>query len=324
MNKLDINGHSKHIYTSIEKKNVIEIRGLSKTFGGKTAIDNLNLTVRTGEIYGFLGPNGAGKTTTIRMLLDLVHPDRGTVKLNGFDIRKDFRRAIERVGAVVETPMFYPYLSGYNNLRLIARLHPAITNSRIAEVLEMVGLSDRAGDKVGIYSLGMRQRLGLARALTNNPQLIILDEPTNGLDPQGMKEVREMISQLALEQDITFFISSHLLNEVEQVCNRVGILHRGKLLTEGTVPELLQTDHETIELGTPYRKKVLEILQGIAYVKDVQPSSGGLIVETEKGYSAKLNEELGRKGIFVNYLIPQQSSLEQYFIEKTEGGQRNA
>ncbi len=317
-------GNKKVTHLSGTEKNVIEVRGLSKTLGGKTVIDNLNLTVKAGDIYGFLGPNGAGKTTTIRMLLDLIHPDRGTVKLNGFDIRTDFKKAVERVGAVVETPTFYPYLSGYNNLRISARLYPGLPDNRIAEVLEMVGLSARADDKVGTYSLGMRQRLGLARALVNCPRLVILDEPTNGLDPHGMKEVREMICQLALEQDITFFISSHLLNEVEQVCNRVGILHGGRLLTEGPVPELLQTDSETIELGTSEEKEVLEILKGIAYVKAVQMSSGGLIVKTEKGHSAKINEELGRRGVFVNYLLPRQNSLEQYFISKTGGGKSDA
>jgi len=306
-----------------QKKNVIEVRGLRKSFGGRAVIDNLDLSVKAGDIFGFLGPNGAGKTTTIRMLLGLIHPDGGTVKLNGFDIRTEFKKAIEKVGAVVENPTYYPYLSGYNNLRLNARLYPGLKESRIDDVLEMVRLSKRAGDKAGIYSLGMKQRLGIARALLNQPRLVILDEPTNGLDPQGMKEVREMICQLALEQDITFFISSHLLNEVEQFCNRVGILGGGKLLTEGTVTELLQTRYETVELRTAQEKQAMEILRDLAYIKNIQPSSGGLTVETEKGYSAKLNQELGQRGVFVEYLIPSQSSLEQYFIQKTEGGQLN-
>jgi ABC-type multidrug transport system ATPase subunit len=162
-------------------------------------------------VFGFLGPNGAGKTTTIRMILGLIKADSGSAEINGYDTKKDFLKAISSVGAVIKTPEFYSYLSAYQNLALIRNLHPNVPKKRIGEILDIVGLADRAADKVDTYSLGMKQRLGIARALLNYPKLVILDEPTNGLDPQGIKEVREMILQLALEQDITFFISSHLL-----------------------------------------------------------------------------------------------------------------
>jgi len=219
---------------------LLQTRNLTKSFGDKTVIDRLNLHVRKGDIYGFLGRNGQGKTTAIRLVTGLIFPDSGDVVIDGHNLRQDFKRAIANVGAIVETPSFYGYLSGYDNLKLMANLVPGIHKDRIDEVLDMVRLSRRARDKVRTYSLGMKQRLGIANALLGHPKLIILDEPTNGLDPQGMKEIKEMIVQLAAEKRITFFISSHLLHEVEQICNRVGMIHNGTLLVEATVDELAQ------------------------------------------------------------------------------------
>jgi len=221
----------------VSETNVLEVFRINKSFGSKRVVSDLSFNVAKGDIFGFLGPNGAGKTTTIRMMLGLISIDSGSVKINGFDIRKNFSQAIGRVGAVVETPNFHLYLSGYRNLKLVANLHPEVPKSRIEEVLEIVGLASRAGDKVKTYSLGMKQRLGLARALLNQPSLVFLDEPTNGLDPQGIIEIREMISQLAIEQDITFFITSHQLHEVEQICNKVAILKEGRLLAKVPVPQ---------------------------------------------------------------------------------------
>lgn len=219
---------------------LLEARNLEKTLGGRKIIDNLSLRVMMGDIYGFLGRNGQGKTTTIRILTGLVFPDSGDVIIDGYNLRSNFEKAISKVGAIVESPSFYGYLSGYDNLRLMANLVPGIRQGRVEEVLEIVGLSRRAKDKVTTYSLGMKQRLGMANALLNNPKLIILDEPTNGLDPQGMKEIKEMIIQLASEKNITFFISSHLLREVEQICTRVGIIDNGRLLREASMMELKQ------------------------------------------------------------------------------------
>lgn len=223
---------------------LLETRNLTKSFRGRKIIDNLNLKVMKGDVYGFLGRNGQGKTTTIRLMTGLIFPDSGEVVINGCNLRTDFKGAISQIGAIVESPTFYDYLSGYENLSLMANLVPGVSKSRINEVLEIVGLRNRAKDKVRTYSLGMKQRLGIANALLNNPQLIILDEPTNGLDPQGMKEIREMIVQLSSEKNITFFISSHLLHEIQQFCNRIGIINDGKLLVEGNVNELVGNSNE--------------------------------------------------------------------------------
>ncbi len=219
---------------------LLQTRNLTKSFGGRKIIDNLNLQVMKGDIYGFLGRNGQGKTTTIRLITGLIFPDSGDVIIDGHNLRSDFKKAISNVGAIVESPSFYGYLSGYDNLKLMANLVPGIKRDRIDEVLEIVRLSPCAKDKVKTYSLGMKQRLGIANALLSSPKLIILDEPTNGLDPQGMKEIKEMIVQLVSEKDITFFISSHMLHEVEQICNRVGIIDNGKLLSEASIVELTQ------------------------------------------------------------------------------------
>mgnify|MGYP000868548631 CR=1 FL=1 len=217
---------------------LLETRHLTKSFRGRKIVDDLNIRVMKGDVYGFLGRNGQGKTTTIRMMTGLIFPDSGDILVKGISLRKDFKRAIAHIGAIVEMPAFHDYLTGYENLALMANLAPGVTKSRIREVLDIVGLGGRARDKVKTYSLGMKQRLGIANALLHEPELIILDEPTNGLDPQGMKEIKELILQLASEKDITFFISSHLLHEMQQLCNRIGIIQNGRLLMEGDVREL--------------------------------------------------------------------------------------
>lgn len=298
----------------------LEVEKLNKTFGSKQVVYNLSFNVGKGDIFGFLGPNGAGKTTTIRIILGLIHPDSGLVKINGHNLKTDFNNAIQGVGAVVETPKFYLYLTAYENLLLTANLHSEVPRSRIDEVLEIVGLKKDARQKVRNYSLGMKQRLGLARALLNYPRLVFLDEPTNGLDPQGMQQIREMISQLAIEQDITFFITSHLLYEVEQICNRVAIIKEGKLVTENTVKNLLNRDTEMIEVLTPEPDKAVNVLQMSGLAQTIQPSSLGVNVEIRKGDSMKLNEYLVTHHIPVEYLIPKNQSLEQHFLKLTEGG----
>ena len=304
--------------------NILEVNNLVKSFGDNKAVDQVSFNVERGEIFGFLGPNGAGKTTTIRILLGLIFPDQGQVKINGYDINTDFKGAIAKVGAVVETPAFYTYLTGYQNLKLMANLHKDIGKERVEEVLKIVGLEKRGKDKVKTYSLGMKQRLGIARALLNRPDLIILDEPTNGLDPQGIKEVREMIKRLATEEGITFFISTHLLHEVEQVCNKVAILKEGQIITSGFVKELLDRNHEIIEICTPQIEKTAQELKNLEYARLIKESSQGLIVELEKGMSGELNKLLINRQIEVNYLIPKNPSLEEFFIEITEGGNQIA
>ncbi|WP_366922945.1 ABC transporter ATP-binding protein [Metallumcola ferriviriculae] len=303
------------------KKAVLEVINLSKSFGAKRVVNDISLDVSEGDIYGFLGPNGAGKTTTIRMLLGLVHPDAGTVNINGHNLMHNFNDAINSVGALVETPAFHLSLSGHQNLALIKNLHPQIPEKRIHEVLEMVRLDNKANDQVKTYSLGMKQRLGIARTLLHYPKLVILDEPTNGLDPQGMKEVREMICQLSLEQDITFFISTHLLHEVEQTCNKVAILQEGDLIAQGSVKQLLAHNNEVVEIITDETDLAIDILRSAPFIKSIGKTSQGLSVELDRGFSASTNKMLVSRGIAVNYVIPKQQSFEQYFLDLTQGGE---
>lgn len=276
----------------MNKKILLQTKNLTKTYGFRAAVNKLNLQVEEGDIYGFLGQNGSGKTTTIRMITGLIHPDDGEVKIAGYDLKSNFKKAISHVGAIVEYPTFYSYLSGYDNLRLMANLLPNVTPKEIDEVLEIVNLTNRAKDKVETYSLGMKQRLGIANSLLNHPKLIILDEPTNGLDPQGMKEIKELIIQLASEINITFFISSHQLNEIEQICNKVGILQKGKLLAEHDVKQLLSDEQETVEINTPEIEKAEKILRTDVNVKSIQRSQNKLIIRLNKGYSPNLNQLL--------------------------------
>ena len=233
---------------------MLKIENLSKSYskGATKAVDNISFEVKPGEIYGFLGPNGAGKTTAIRAILGLIHFEKGDVIINGYNMRKDFRNGIRMVGAMVETPQFHDKHSGIWNLRMMAKFYDGISEKRIEETLEIVGMKTRAKDKVSTYSLGMKQRLGIAGALLHHPSLVILDEPTNGLDPKGMKEVREIIKHLSIEQNIAFFISSHLLNEVESLCNKIGIIKGGRIIKE------LTSENIPIKYAIPKNKSLEE------------------------------------------------------------------
>ncbi len=215
----------------------LQTAGLTKSYGGKRVVDNLDLAVKTGCIYGFLGPNGAGKTTTMRMILGLISRDAGTVQLFGDSDPIGGRR---HLGGIVEGPRFYEYLSGIENLRVLESYGPGVSESRLRELLSMVRLADRAEDRVKTYSLGMKQRLGIAQALLGDPKLLLLDEPTNGLDPAGMKEVRELIRTMQKERGLTVFVSSHLLAEVEALCDEVGVIQEGSKVAEGSVDELIE------------------------------------------------------------------------------------
>jgi ABC-2 type transport system ATP-binding protein len=299
---------------------VLDIENLHKSFGTREVLKGLSLKVERGDIYGFLGPNGSGKTTTIRCILGLVHPQQGRVLLNGQEIQSNFKACIVKIGTVVETPKFYEQYSGYRNLKLMLDLYQDIPDRRIDEVLEIVGMRERAGDKVKTYSLGMKQRLGLARALLHQPELVILDEPTNGLDPQGMKEIREMIIQLSSEYNITFFISTHLLNEVEVLCNRVGILKNGQKIAEGEVQSLLKQENEALEIVSADCESILSLLSRLKFVLSAKQSEKGLHAEILKGYSYMLMKELVDKNIRFDYVIPKTQSLESYFLGLTEGG----
>ena len=236
---------------------MLEIQKLNKSYRRRKIIDNLNMTVYKGDIYGFLGANGEGKTTTIRMITSLIKADSGDIIINGKSVINCKNEAIRNIGAMVEAPKFYENMSGYENLELMARIMPGISDRDIQNVLGLVGLKDRGRDKFKEYSMGMKQRLGIANALLGDPKLIILDEPSNGLDPYGMKEINNLIVSLAKRCDKTFIISSHLLHEMEGICNRIGILHSGKLCIEGEVRALIN-DNKVENLEELFFKKVGE------------------------------------------------------------------
>jgi ABC-2 type transport system ATP-binding protein len=299
---------------------ILQVANVHKSFGSKKVLNEVNIAISPGEVFGFLGPNGAGKTTTVRVILSLVRPDQGTIMINGYNIKERFKQAIACVGAVVETPKFYLCLSGYQNILLMANLHRNIPRSRIEQVLKIAGLTERAQDPVGTYSLGMKQRLGIARALINDPKLIFLDEPMNGLDPQGIFEVRELIRRLANEQGTTFFLTSHLLHEVEQVCNRIAILNKGQILIQGSVDDLLANDSETVEIHTKETSRTQQALQEVAYIRRfTRLDEHRVIVEIDKGLSGRLNRHLINLGIEVEYLVPNNQSLENLYMELIQG-----
>ena len=236
---------------------MLEIQKLNKSYRKRKIINNLNMTVYKGDIYGFLGANGEGKTTTIRMITSLIKADSGDIIINGKSVINGKNEAIKKIGAMVEAPKFYENMSGYENLELMAKITPGVSDLDIQNVLGLVGLKDRGRDKFKEYSMGMKQRLGIANALLGDPKLIILDEPSNGLDPYGMKEINNLIVSLAKRCDKTFIISSHLLHEMEGICNRIGILHSGKLCIEGEVRALIN-DNKVENLEELFFKKVGE------------------------------------------------------------------
>ncbi|QIN81648.1 ATP-binding cassette domain-containing protein [Rubrobacter tropicus] len=292
---------------------LVETRGLTKRYGGITAVDDLNLAVRRGEVYGFLGPNGAGKTTTLKMLLGLVRPSGGSARV--LDRSPGTPGGLAKIGALVESPAFYPYLSGKNNLKVMAR-YCGVPNSRVAEVLEDVELAGRAKSRYKKYSLGMKQRLGVAAALLKDPELLILDEPTNGLDPKGMADMRSLIRRLGTGER-TVLLSSHLLGEVEQVCDRVGVIHKGRLISEGAVTDLrggeaLLVRAEPVEEAA----KIAEKLEG---VERVETNDGVLRLTTGPERAAEINAKLVSAGLRVSELRFAERSLEDAFLELTGG-----
>ena len=230
----------------VKMAKVLECKNLNKKIGKKDILKNVSLEVQEGDILGFIGPNGAGKTTTIKLILGLQKITSGEVKINGYDIKKDFEKAIERVGTIVENPDLYMYLSGLENLKIIARLYKNVDQKRVEEVIKLVGLENRIKDKVSKYSLGMRQRLGIAQAILHKPNLLILDEPTNGLDPEGIKQLRDLLTKLAKEEKMAILISSHNLAELESFCNKVSIIQNGEIIETSTLEEAKRVDGKMI------------------------------------------------------------------------------
>lgn len=299
---------------------MLELIAVHKSFGPHRVLEDINLHIARGEVFGFLGPNGAGKTTLIRIILGLVRPDHGTVRINGYNIHTDFYKAIACVGAVVETPKFYNQLTGRQNMALMANLHRDVPRQRIEEVLATVGLLKQANDKVATYSLGMKQRLGIARALVHNPRLVFLDEPMNGLDPQGMFEVRELIANMADHYRTAFFITSHLLHEIEQVCANIAVIQAGKIIRQGQVAALLGKQTEEVCVMTGSVAKACALLKDLDYVRHVHVGDGQLRVELNKGCSGQLNKALVHHDIDVDYIIPRQQSLEDFYLELMSEG----
>ncbi|MGN6258687.1 MAG: ATP-binding cassette domain-containing protein [Solirubrobacterales bacterium] len=297
----------------------IEVRGLVKRYGELTAVDRVDLTVEHGDVFGYLGPNGAGKTTSLRMMLGLIRPDEGSVRLFGRDPQLGVA-ALEGVAGFVEAPAFYPYLSGRENLRLCAALDGHEAASRIDEVLEVVEMRERAKDRVGGYSHGMRQRLGIAAALLRRPRLLLLDEPATGLDPGGMRDMRELIRDLA-RRGITVLLSSHLLVEVEELCNRVAIVRRGAVAYEGELAELRDRAGVSYRLRTTADERARGVCAAQPGIEDVREAPGGGLLFRAGGEAAvgELSLALAESGAPVLELTPRQASLEDLFFQLTEG-----
>ncbi|MGE5072996.1 MAG: ABC transporter ATP-binding protein [Anaerolineae bacterium] len=295
---------------------VLETRGLTKRYGRTTVVDAIDITAFEGEIFGFLGPNGAGKTTTLGMALGLVHPTAGEVRIFGKCITPDRVDGLREVGALLGAPAYVPYLSAWDNLDLVGRLSPGVDRRRIAEVLSLVGLADAAKRRVGKFSTGMKQRLGLAMALLHRPRCVLLDEPMNGLDPAGMREIRTLLRSL-IEQGTSVLLSSHLLYEVQQVCDRIAVLSKGRIVAQGRVQELLETGKPFVRLTVQDAAAASGMIRGFAGVEDVRCNGSRSLVV--KGLSSQaLMDELLKHHIIPSEIVAQRGDLEALFIALTE------
>ncbi len=297
------------------EKTVLKCENLNKKFGKKQILSKVSFAMQEGDILGFIGPNGAGKTTTIKLILGLQNITEGKVTINGYDIEKQFTKAIEKVGAIVENPDLYMYLSGYENLKLIANLYQGIDSKRIDEVVRLVKLENRIKDKVSKYSLGMRQRLGIAQAILHRPNLLILDEPTNGLDPEGIKEMRELLVDLAKKEKMAILISSHNLAELDNLCNKVCIIKNGEIIETSDISGIKK------EVGKQFKifevdnsKKVKSLLPEVVEMKDNQ-----FKIDIPREKVPEIIEELVKNKIKIYQVKEEEKSLEQAFFEKTGG-----
>jgi ABC-type multidrug transport system ATPase subunit len=300
---------------------ILQTQNLTKRFAGRTAVDSLTLQVERRDIYGFLGPNGAGKSTTLRMLLGLIRPSAGQVQFPVHGLRWEYLRARSRIGAIIETPAFYENFSARRNLQLLASLSGGVLSKRVEEVLEIVGLKERAHEPVKVFSFGMRQRLGIAQALLPTPELIILDEPTNGLDPQGIQQTRQLIRRLRDELRLTILLSSHLLAEVEQLCNRVGIINEGRLLYEGE-PAALVAPTTRFKLKVDKLAEAFQLLERDPTITVGQNGAAYLHVDAHAEHISAVNAFLVGHGIKVYELTPTQESLEEAFLRLTVDANR--
>ncbi len=301
---------------------VLEIQGISKTMGKRKVVDNVSFTVNAGEVFGFLGPNGAGKTTTIKMALGLLSIDAGEVFINGHSVKKEYEKALEKVGGIIENPEMYGYLTGMTNLQLFARMHGSISRQRIEEVVKQVKLGNRVHDKVRKYSLGMRQRLGVAQAILHAPNLLILDEPTNGLDPVGIKELRDTLRGLAETKNVAVLVSSHLLSEMELMCDRIGIIDNGRMIDVKTLQDIHESTQTvlssyTIEVSDPQVARA--VLTGYNDQFVLTEQGGLLSFDAMREDIAKINRLLVQHDVDVYSITSQQKTLEDAFMEVTNG-----
>ncbi|MNM77415.1 putative ABC transporter ATP-binding protein YxlF [compost metagenome] len=313
-----------------ERKNVLSVQSLKKKIGKQWIVKDVSFDVKEGEVFGFLGPNGAGKTTTIRMLVDLITPTEGRVKICGYEVHKDPERALAYVGSIVENPEVYNYLTGWENLEQFARMMPNVDKSRISEVASLVDLNQRIHDKVKTYSLGMRQRLGIAQALLGRPKLLILDEPTNGLDPKGIHELRGFIRKLA-DEGMAVFVSSHLLSEIQLLCDRVAIISHGKVLAVGTVDELIEGSSSYIIWELEPRVEGEKLLRqvGVSVVENAEKvldhatiaalGCNAVVTQMSPEDVTDIVPQLVGRNISVRAIQKISPTLEQLFLEMTDG-----
>ncbi|OCT11164.1 bacitracin ABC transporter ATP-binding protein [Paenibacillus pectinilyticus] len=295
---------------------IVQVDHVSKRIGAKTIIDKLSFDVPRGEVFGFLGPNGSGKTTTIRMMVGLMSISEGDIRIGGHSIRTHFEQAIRHIGAIVENPEMYKFLSGYHNLVHYARMIPGIGSDRIQEVIDLVGMTNRIHDKVKTYSLGMRQRLGIAQALLHKPSVLILDEPTNGLDPAGIRELRDHLRKLTREEGISVIVSSHLLSEMELMCDRVAIIQNGKLIDVRLIKEFVQEDgKQRIVFELSNLEQAVKLAADKAVSVEVVDSE--LVMNLDKQETAAWNQKFVEAGIAVYGIRKSIKSLEDQFLEMT-------
>lgn len=293
----------------------MELQNVHKTIGKKKIIKGLDFSVRKGEVFGFLGPNGAGKTTTIRMMVGLMSITEGDVKINGVSIKDNYKEAIQHVGAIVENPEMYPFLTGWKNLKHFARMMPGITDERIHEVIKLVRLEKAIDEKVGKYSLGMRQRLGIAQALLHNPSILILDEPTNGLDPAGIREIRQYIRRLAEEENVSVIVSSHLLSEIELMCDRIGIIKNGELITvEDIKSEKEANDNVKVRLEVDNPETAATVLKNTLEMT-VEIKDDILFFTSAKEAIPQIVKQLVNENIAIFEVALEKDSLEEKFFE---------
>lgn len=293
---------------------ILKCEDLHKNIRSKEIIKGISFDIKEGEILGFIGPNGAGKTTTIKLLIGLQQLSKGTIHINGYDIQKDFAKAIQRVGSIVENPDLYMYMSGYNNLKLAANLYSDVDKARIDEVVKLVGLENRIKDKVSKYSLGMRQRLGIAQAILHRPNLLILDEPTNGLDPEGMKQVRDLIAKLAKQEKMAVMISSHNLTEIESVCNKICIVQNGQILEQNKLEDI----KKEISKGE-YKIEVDTIEKAKELLEEAEIEDNKIVVKTTRAEIPNIIEKLVKNHIKIYSVTENIASLEEAFLKKTGG-----